>query len=57
MNFNFVIVSVQVLALSPVAAQLVRTGKIALDHNFELSGHVFEFQLSVLKFPGGLAKT
>jgi hypothetical protein len=57
MNFNFVIVPMQVLALSPVAAQLMRAGKIALDHNFELSGHVFEFQLSVRKFLVVLAET
>src|SRR5438067_158272 len=32
--------AVQVLALSLVAAQLMRAGKVALDHDFKLSGHV-----------------
>src|ERR1051325_606782 len=37
---------VQVLALSLVAAQLVRAGKVTFDHHFKLSGH------ARLKSPG-----
>jgi len=32
-------VAVQVLTLSLIAAQLMRAGKIALDHYFKLSAH------------------
>jgi hypothetical protein len=31
--------AVQVLALPLVAAQLMRAGKVALNHDFKLSGH------------------
>jgi hypothetical protein len=43
----------QVFALPPVAAQLVRAGKIALDHYFELAGHASSFGFQVQSFKLG----
>src|SRR5215510_4111235 len=38
-DLNLVIMAVQVLALTFVTTQLMRTRKVALNHYFKLSGH------------------
>ena len=39
-NLDLVIVAMQILTLALVAAQLVRTGEIPLNHDFKLSRHI-----------------
>src|SRR5215216_5291515 len=38
-DLDLVVVSVQVLTLPPVTAQLMRAGEVSLNHYFKLSGH------------------
>ena len=38
-DLDLIVVAVEVLALPFITAQLVRAGKVALDHYFEFSRH------------------